>query len=77
MRNTPAAVACFVINVLYWGALAYHSADEGDMGRTQAVFGASLAPQTAARRVLALAPLPAPWGMVSGDATSCSLLIRL
>ena len=69
MKNTPAAVACFVINVLVWGGLAYRSDDKADEGRTQAVFGGSLAAQTAARRLLSLAPLPAPWGMVSGDAT--------
>ena len=66
MRNAPAAAACFAINALAWGALAHRSCYEANENRTLAVFAASCAAQSAARCVLSLAPMAAPWRMVSG-----------
>ena len=34
MRNTPAAIACFVVNASAWGALAYRSHYEASEART-------------------------------------------
>lgn len=77
MRNTPAAVACFLVNALAWGALAYRSHYEATEVRTLAVFGAACAAQTAARCALSLAPMSAPWGRVSGDFSQCLLQLFL
>ena len=55
-----------MINALAWAVLAYRSRYEANEGRTLAVFAGSCAAQTAARCALSLAPMPAPWRMVSG-----------
>lgn len=69
MRNAPAAVGCFVINALAWALLAYRSHYEANEGRALAAFGAGCAAQTAARCVLSIAPIYAPWCRLSGDST--------
>lgn len=67
LRNARAAAACFALNALSWAHLGHFVETEAGPIRTAAVWVAACAAQTAARRALSLAPIPAPWPKLSGE----------
>ena len=67
MRNAPAAAVCFALNALVLAHLGHFMESEAGAIRTAAIWAAACAAQTAIRRALTLAPIPAPWPKLSGD----------